>query len=617
MNEILLQIFSFLWDKVFEIIDIKYEDFFKKKKIKDEFKRCYESIDRNIQLDEFSSIISKDIFCSYLKHYNVVENIFNYVFSQLDYKQEHEDEFIIFQTQKCIKYLNENHCLVDSIESNKIYDMFRNILYEFKIFQSNLNIDKAILYELEQQSIILKEKNKLNFENKSVDFDKNNKKGYNHTSQYIEKYNTEKIFWWKNDNYTLHNLYIFNRYVFLTDKSNLGNIDLDLLLKNFIGGEICRYLNDKYSISRNDIDLLIISAPPGYGKTSLISRLANDYHYINITNLSLCKNLTLKEIISELEIDMSHEKVFVLDGLEEINGSNFKEIEHFVSLLNKNSCRGIITCRTPLSIESEIAHSLNISLCAFNKEQALKWLNKYRNICSSFDLEKWKISFEKMAESLSDVIFIPLILYMCVTQNIIVNNWDSIAYLYDLLFNFREGEIKFCSYNHQPMDLEKWSELRKKAKQCALNCYKGNSEVQLSNNDRKDLYNYFGLIFSSSTYENITFVHSTIWQYFYAEIIYDRLCDLKNVSEDEIWSQIGQLVKSNCTIDKEIIGFVIHFIEKDKHKDKIYSFLGEIIFNLPTTYFVKNDLVLDNISMTWSVFLIFILKCVINTIEKN
>ena len=490
---------------------------------------------------------------------------------------------------------------------NIIYSFFENLLFMIKDFHKDFYHYQAIMFELGQQTILLKKLIEKSREDSTLalQFDANkndlNKfKEYNHIKEYIEKYNTERLFWSYNEKHTLYNLYLCNNYVFPLDKPGMYNYDLEVLIKKYFCGELCDFLRANYSIEKLGVDILIVSAPPGYGKTSLIAKLANDYRYINVIDLIKYKNFSFKEVIDLLDIKKYPNEIFILDGLEEIRYCDIEELEYFGNLLNENRCKCIITCRTSLFLEAEIPHTLAILLCAFNREQVINWLKKYQAINEEFDLQTWYKRLALMNKDLSGILFIPLILYMCVIRDVVIDKLDSIAALYDILFNYKEGEIKYCSYNHSPMDVTKWCYLRKIAKKCAIDYYKNNRNTLQTHEDIIDLYIHFGLIFTKDQKNNITFVHSSIWQYLYAEAIYDQLNDFNNHNlQKELWGKISSLVDSERKMDKEIIKFVIHFIFKDNQIDNFNNVAKELLFNLPKSYNNSDDYVLGNIASTW------------------
>lgn len=581
-----------------------------KHEIESLFDELNKSIDSKIRENNYATIISKGAFSQYIVNYKVISNIFEYVFSDNFKDKMSEDIFLITLTTKCTQYLNEKGNKVSICESSIIYSLFESIIERIKGFQREIQPNEAIMFELRQHSILLKEireKNRVDLLS-SLQFDVNEnikirRKAYNHINEYINKYKTEKMFWSNNINQTLYNLYLCSNYIFPLEKPGINNYDLEDLIKKYFYGELCDYLRTEHGIEKLDIDLLIISAPPGYGKTSLIAKLSSDYRYINVTNLIKYKNSSFAEVIDQLEINKYPNEIFILDGLEEIRDCDNKRLEYFVTLLYENRCKCIITCRTSLFLEAEIPHTLAISLCAFNREQVIYWLKKYRAINEEFDLQTWHKRLELMNKDLSDILFIPLILYMCVTRNVVIDKLDSIAALYDILFNFKEGEIKYCSYNHSPMDGTKWSNLREIAKKCAIDYYKNNRNTLQTHENIKDLYIHFGLIFTKDLTNNITFVHSSIWQYLYAEAIYDQLSDFNNSAfKKEVWGKISSLVDSERKMDKEIIKFVIHFISKNDQIDNFNNVAQNLLFDLPKSYNNSDDFVLGNIASSWSLF---------------
>ena len=588
-------IIDIIKDQLNNIFESTLKSIKERHEIKGLFDELNEAIDNKIRDDDYETILSKGAFSQYIVNYKVICNIFEYVFSDSFNVKIPEEDYIITLTTKCAKYLEENGNNVSVCESKSIYDLFKNVLYRIKEFQEKIHPYEAIMFELRQHYILLKEireKNRVDLAS-SLQSDMNEnikvkRKAYNHINEYIKKYNKEKMFWSNKQNQTLNNLYLCSNYVFPLDKPGVRNYDLEDLIKKYFYGELCDFLRVEHGIEKL-----------GYGKTSLITKLSNDYRYINVTNLIKYKNLSFAEVIELLEIDKYPNETFILDGLEEIKDCDNEILEYFVALLYENRCKCIITCRTSLFIEAEIPHTLAISLCAFNREQVMHWLEKYKTINEEFDLQTWYNSLELMNNDLSNILFIPLILYMCVTRNVVINKLDIIAALFDILFNFKEGEIKYCTYNHSPMDVTKWSHLREIAKKCAIDYYKNNRNMLQTHEDIRDLYIHFGFIFTN----NITFVHSSIWQYLIAEARYEQLSDFSNSDlNKEIWGRISSLVDSERKIDKEIIKFVIHFISKNNQIESFSNFAKNLLFDLPKSYNNSDDFVLGNIASVWGLF---------------
>ena len=603
------ELISKIKDQLNSLIEGILKKYKEKKEIKGLFEELNKSIDNKVRDDNYTTIISKGAFSQYIVNYKVICNIFSYIFVDTEEK-EAEDIFLTTLTRKCANYLRENDNTIGVFESNTIYSFFGNILCMIKDFHKKIHPYEAIMFELKQHTIFLKElmEKSRGDSTLTLQFDVNKNeikkfKEFNHTEEYIKKYNTERLFWSYNEKHTLYNLYLCNNYDFPLEKPGKNNCDLEDLIKSYFQGELCDFLRTKHTIDKFEIELLIISAPPGYGKTSLIAKLANDYHNINIVDLIKYKNLSFAEVIDMLEIQNHPNEIFVLDGLEEIKDFDNERLEYFGNLLYEKRCKCIITCRTSLFLEAEIPHSLAISLCAFDSEQVIKWLKKYKDINNDFELQEWQEKLELINKDLSNILFIPLILYMCVIRNVVINKLDSIAVLYDILFNYKEGEIKYCSYNHTPMDVTKWSCLRAIAKKCAIDYYKNNESSVLKQEDIRDLYIHFGLIFTKDHTNKITFVHSSIWQYLYAEALYEQFGNFNHCNlRKEIWGKISGLINSERKMDKEIIKFVIHFISKNNQIDNFNNVAKYLLFDSPKSYNNSDDYVLGNIASTWGLF---------------
>lgn len=87
-------IISAIKDQLNSIFEDILKDFKEKREIKRLFEELHESIDKKVRDDNYTTIISKGVFSQFIKNYNVICNIFSYVFDDLHIeKKSHKTIF--------------------------------------------------------------------------------------------------------------------------------------------------------------------------------------------------------------------------------------------------------------------------------------------------------------------------------------------------------------------------------------------------------------------------------------------------------------------------------------------------------------------------------------------
>lgn len=257
------------------------------------------------------------------------------------------------------------------------------------------------------------------------------------------------------------------------------------------------------------------------------------------------------------------------EGIKNIK--NIQEsLEELLSDLFGLGCKSIITCRNNLIEESALRNCLCVTILAFNQNQVIKWLDNYSEVNLDFNIDEWKIRIGRIGEKISQIIFTPLILYICVVLNIEIDNIRSIGQLYDILFDMSRGEVAITNHREKAnLKKDDWLSLRKFVSDISIKMYRNGvlSKDDIQNNffQTKQLENYFGLDFYivQEIYE-IKFVHASIWQYFVAERLYNivKLFN-EHKCQDKIMKELSEIFTLNKKIDNMILMFLDYFMIRD------------------------------------------------------
>ena len=394
-------------------------------------------------------------------------------------------------------------------------------------------------------------------------------------NEFIQNYK-KTLFWSDSEVNTLQNLYVFNSYVTNTGTTYNNLADL---IANFLSGDFDSFLRKTMnSFSTDKIQVLLITSLPGCGKTSLISKLAFEHSnnkktfFINMANM-INMDINLDAIADKLCLDSEQLKdsVLILDSLDEAikHAENTDEIlQDLCEQFEENNITSIITCRSNLVHSEGIRCCFEITLNGFDTEKAKEWLNNYYKYNPNFKLDKWKATIDKLSPSITKVLLIPLMLYICVIREIDIENIKDLMQLYDILFDTVRGQIATTTHRKRVnMNSKDWKILRMQVSDIAITMFqKGyidQNDVQTSS--LTGLQKYFGLDFyvvTSST--QIRFVHASIWQYFLAERLYKTLTSLQTIDDTQSFiDQLARIVVPEKTIDNTSLSFVEHFAKRD------------------------------------------------------
>ena len=491
------------------------------------------------------------------------------------------------------------HCFLVNLSS----DTYTHLREYLKI--------KNILHKDESSNLILRN---VNFDDKR---------------EYVDNY-VRKLFWSSNSNSTLKKLYLANSYYL--NQSQTKYEDLGDLIKAFVNDELLEYLDTKNIREFDSPHLLLITGFPGCGKSSLVSKLAYEnsmnegmaqqqYYFINMSKFDFAIS-SLDDILEMSGLTRKKIKnlILVMDSFDEALKKSANSQAFFAELsddLYECSCKGIITCRSNLVNPDNIRHCFEVKLVGFDKGKAKTWLVNYHMINSNLDLATWSRRIESLDDDLVSIVLIPLILYICVERDINIDNIYNLGQLYDLLFDPLHGQVAITKHrnraNHRNLE---WIELRTLAKKISIIMYQNGmisrEEIKEVSGNEDNLEKYFGLdfyIYNAS--ERIKFVHTSIWQYFVAEIIYENLAKYENDHEfNNFLDGLAAIFVLDKTLDDTIMYFLEYLFNKNNWNPESDELYKVALFKLAEYRIKKEGNVFSWISCFWrELFKIYTLIC--------
>lgn len=430
--------------------------------------------------------------------------------------------------------------------------------------------------------------------NQNKDRDENNnekRKVKSRTQEYADKWN-ENMFlndfdeWDENAgiNVKLRDVYLEKHLPHYVWKGNRNiRTDLKELLKKHI------YPNNN--------KMLIILGQPGIGKSTLITWMAANFSekiedILIYRFASDLKNIRWNEdfidaLMAKLKLSYGdlNKKIMILDGFDEIK----VEIKRSI-ILNKLYWK--------LIKESNLK---NFSLIITTRENDIEGLGLIG--CGYITLQPWdKIQIESfymiyqkktdnlysnnILESILDkeeIFGIPLILYMILALNIVLEKESSIACVYEQLFALNGGIYDRCIKKNRYDASHRISEIKEQIRQIsqeiAIYMFENNSEEavitydaykKICNNISKQkikdsveiehdflISNYFKLVNHCDSFEEdkLYFVHRSIYEYFVAEYFFLSIQKNINISNEKLAEQFANLLKGN-RLSKEICAFL-------------------------------------------------------------
>ena len=432
------------------------------------------------------------------------------------------------------------------------------------------------------------------------------------TNPFTDNY-YKTLFWSNSDKNTLENLYVYNTYRFLNQAKTYD--DLELLIEQFISEKFNDFLKSSKGIHQYvPIHILLITAFPGCGKTSLITKLAHEHatnekmHFVSMAEL---KNsvVTMDTISQKLSVSKKqlYGSILILDSLDEAIKNSEDCDEILINLseeFEEYKIKSLITCRSNLLTSNNIRSCLEIELQGFDSDKAITWLEKYYKINPDFHFNQWKYTVSHLDSTLSKVLLIPLILYICVVREIDITTVKDIGELYDILFNPINGQVAISTHrDHTNYKSKEWDLLRANISDMAIIMHQKGyiDKSDIVNDDMINLKKYFGLDFYVDTSSNqFRFVHASMWQYFVAERIYTHLTMLKSLDDVQPFlDNMLEIVAPQHTLDNLIFGFLNYFTNRDNWNPANVVLYKHILFHLSDYNINKNGNILTIISCLW------------------
>lgn len=355
-------------------------------------------------------------------------------------------------------------------------------------------------------------------------------------------------------------------------------------------------LLSEYIIDNNDKKMLLILGQPGIGKSTLITWIMANlvkrkdrilvYQFVSeLRNIDWQEEDIFNEILETLNLRYNEleNKVVILDGFDEIHaGSERDKVlnQLYYKLKEANSLKHfslIITCRENYVHRLDMIKCDYITLQAWDRKQIRSFCTNYKNVSKSNIAEN---TIKKILEK-KEIFGIPLILYMVLALNIVIDKDGSTVDVYDRIFSLEEGGIyERCIKNLGYASPHRISAVKQQIHQVSQRIafwifennseksfiYKKNfkeicddvmSETQEKSGDIESdvlIGNYFEPIKHCEGIgtDELQFVHRSIYEYFVVVYFYESI---HNSPTKEVVRTLGKLLKVGH-LSKQILEFV-------------------------------------------------------------
>ena len=378
-------------------------------------------------------------------------------------------------------------------------------------------------------------------------------------------------------------------------------------------------LLEEYIYPHNENKMLLILGQPGIGKSTLITWLLTNFKRVlertlvyqfatDLKNMDVCDLDKDKKILTLGELEISFNdlegKILILDGFDEINlRKDRAEILNFLYryLIWENLIKDfslIVTCRENYIQTIYRINCDNITLQPWEIDQIQSFCKIYSKKTKS------SISVDTMNNIIKnkDVLGIPLILYMVLALDISVEKEGSIVDVYDQIFSLKEGGIyERCFVNIKVNKMEKYDDphwvyvLKEQIHQISRDIstwmFENNPDVASITRDqymrictniteksnqnvesiKQDVLigSYFKLVRHTEGIgtEELSFVHRSIYEYFYVEYLCVSMCKAISESKEQLAGLFGNFLKAG-KLSETMCEFLKHKVRICELRDK-------------------------------------------------
>ena len=409
----------------------------------------------------------------------------------------------------------------------------------------------------------------------------------------------------------------WNRNMFLNDfdkrdekagvNVKLCEVYLETHLPNYVWNNNYKQSSDLKDLIFEQIkneknQMLLILGQPGIGKSTLITWItANFMSYIdkilvyqfasdlrNVQWHNLNEGYDVVEDMLKtmnLSYDELYGKTLIIDGFDEINveSDRTKILNQFYwKLVKANTLKNfslIITCRENYIQDLNKLACNYITLQPWDRDQIKSFCDVYRKKTNCIISEN---TMAEISENIS-ILGIPLILYMSLALNTLIEKEGGIVDIYDQIFSLDGGIYDRCIENDRYESSHRIAEIKEQihqiSREIAIWMFENNSDeayipqreyekicfaiMQEGKNVEQDFMigNFFRLVrhCEGIDTERLFFVHRSIYEYFVVEYIFASICREINSSRESIASVCGMLLKGN-KLSVQMLKFLQHKI---------------------------------------------------------
>ncbi len=415
----------------------------------------------------------------------------------------------------------------------------------------------------------------------------------------------------------------------------LSDVYLEQHLPHFVYGENTKESIDlkkfltQYIEKSNENKMLLILGQPGIGKSTLITWITANFNKrlddilvyqfaSDFKDIEWDKHDVSKSILKNLDLssDDLNGKVLILDGYDEINISgDRKEILDWLywNLVKNNTIKNfslIVTCRVNYIEKFERVKCRYITLQPWNEEQI-------KSFCNIFQLKTKNDISENTIENMlinKEILGVPLILYMVLALNISVNSEGSIVDIYDKIFSLDGGIYDRCINNKSFAEIHRIGHIKEQvhqiSREIALWMFENNPDKayipqneyrnicdDLKNNMKENedierdfmIGNFFKLKHcEGEDGEELYFVHRSIYEYFVVEYIFKSICNVIDLSKEELAGVLGRFLKGNILTQTMLEYLKIKILNsKLKKKFHVIDTAFQLMLKDGMTYYTK------------------------------